>query len=48
MIDHSKAGPRIDLTILRFSVAYGPHQELCLYEITVRFKGRSTLEVHNN
>uniref|UniRef100_A0A3Q1EFJ1 PiggyBac transposable element-derived protein domain-containing protein n=1 Tax=Acanthochromis polyacanthus TaxID=80966 RepID=A0A3Q1EFJ1_9TELE len=42
-----KERPIIDMIIPRFSAVYGPHKELSLDEMTIAFKGRSTLKLYN-
>uniref|UniRef100_A0A8C9YGA1 PiggyBac transposable element-derived protein domain-containing protein n=1 Tax=Sander lucioperca TaxID=283035 RepID=A0A8C9YGA1_SANLU len=42
-----KVRPIIDLIIPRFSDVYGPRKQLSLDEMTIAFKGKSTLKMYN-
>uniref|UniRef100_A0A8D0A9A2 PiggyBac transposable element-derived protein domain-containing protein n=1 Tax=Sander lucioperca TaxID=283035 RepID=A0A8D0A9A2_SANLU len=42
-----KVCPIIDLIIPRFSAVYGPRKQLSLDEMTIAFKGKSTLKMYN-
>ncbi|XP_063041039.1 piggyBac transposable element-derived protein 4-like [Engraulis encrasicolus] len=42
-----KVRPIIDIVIPKFSAVYGPRKQLSLDEMTIAFKGRSTLKLYN-